>query len=105
MKRREEPPTEVKKVPYRIEQQEDGDMFDEFSYSVEQESDNDVATQAVKMMPLNGGSESYRAPTQFVLPETSGRGDYKTNRFSVISDVVPANNAPEPALKPTLSRG
>ena len=31
----EEPPTEVKRVPYRIEQQEEGDMFDTFSCSMD----------------------------------------------------------------------
>ena len=32
---KEDPPTELKKVPYRIEQQEEGDMFDTFSCSMD----------------------------------------------------------------------
>lgn len=31
---RQEPPTEVKKVPYRIETYEDVDMFGEYSYDM-----------------------------------------------------------------------
>ena len=62
---KEEPPTEMKKVPYRIEQQEEGDMFDTFSCSMDLLDNGYYQTNATQAAQKNTNAvtiESHRAP-------------------------------------------
>ena len=105
---KEEPPTEIKKMPYRIQQQEEGDMFDTFSCSMDLLDNNYYQTNATQAGQKNSNAvtiESHRAPAQFIIPddiELSKQDDF--NRPSLLSE-VPECKLPSPESKPTLLKG
>lgn len=57
----------MKKVPYKIEKHEEGDMFDSFSCSLDMESGLDEGTAPVQK--FKDQADSYRAPSEFIIPE------------------------------------
>ena len=92
----------VKKVPYRIEQQEEGDMFDTFSCSMDVfDAYNQTENQVYKTAE-NIRQESHRAPAQFILPDDSSSSKQdEPVRISMISE-LPEVKPPAPENLPTL---